>query len=187
MPACGPVYEIALCFFSLIAIARSAMEICSPVDNSMSISLSSGLFVISAAFSIKSSVISPGADTTTTIFLARFLFWMIRFAAFNNFSALDTLDPPNFITIKSIIALILENAFLFVKFETTAEPDFLQVPLHQRKNSAHHRPGRINFAGSAFVGFDQKRASEPYFAAISAPFAVAVPGMSVLFLQVLPS
>ena len=48
-----------------IAIANSAMEICSPVERSISISLLEGLGLISAAFAIKSSVVSPCAETTT--------------------------------------------------------------------------------------------------------------------------
>jgi hypothetical protein len=48
------------------AIAKSDIDICSPDDSNISISRFDGRREISFAFSIKRSVISPCADTTTT-------------------------------------------------------------------------------------------------------------------------
>ena len=49
-----------------IAIARSAADICSPEESSISISRFEGRWFTSAALAIRSSVVSPWADTTTS-------------------------------------------------------------------------------------------------------------------------
>ena len=49
-----------------MAIAHREQDICSPVDNSISSSRLDALGLISAAFSIRSSVVSPWADSTAT-------------------------------------------------------------------------------------------------------------------------
>jgi len=58
-PACQPVREITGTPSVSIAIAKSEIEICSPVAKSISISLFDGFGLISAAFSRRSSVVSP--------------------------------------------------------------------------------------------------------------------------------
>ena len=73
------------------------------MPSSISISRAEGLWVISAAFAIRSSVVSPCADTTTTTSLPAL--WVlatmratlkIRFRSF-------TEEPPNFCTINAIV------------------------------------------------------------------------------------
>jgi hypothetical protein len=59
MPICGPVKLTARSPSSWIAIAVSAMLICSPVASSMSISRADGADVISPALAIRSSVVLP--------------------------------------------------------------------------------------------------------------------------------
>ena len=65
MPTWAPVKLMAGSPRVWIAIAMSAMEICSPVARSMSISRAGGFSVICWASSISSSVVSPRALTTT--------------------------------------------------------------------------------------------------------------------------
>ena len=64
----------------------------------MSISRAGGFSLISLASSIRSSVVSPRALTTTTTWLPACLARMARRAAAMMRSALATLDPPNFCT-----------------------------------------------------------------------------------------
>ncbi len=47
-------------------MAKRAIEICSPLERSTSISRLLALGFISLAFSMRSSVVSPWAETTTT-------------------------------------------------------------------------------------------------------------------------
>ena len=102
-PACQPVRLVAWQPSSFRAMASSAMLISSPAASSISISRAEGLWVISAAFAIRSSVVSPCADTTTTTSLPAL--WVlatmratlkIRFRSF-------TEEPPNFCTINAIV------------------------------------------------------------------------------------
>ena len=66
MPACGPVSVIAGTPSAWSAMATSVPLMCSPVASSRSISRGSGSSVIRAASSMRSSVVSPMALTTTT-------------------------------------------------------------------------------------------------------------------------
>jgi hypothetical protein len=61
-----PVREITSWLVAFIAIARREIEICSPVDKSMSISLLGGSSVISLAICTSWSVVWPTAETTQT-------------------------------------------------------------------------------------------------------------------------
>src|ERR1700722_20260120 len=81
-----------------MAIAIRAMEICSPVERSMSISRAGGCSVISRASSTRSSVVSPRALTTTSTWFPACLARMALRAAAVMRSALATLLPPNFST-----------------------------------------------------------------------------------------
>ena len=65
-PACQPSSETAGNPMFSIVIASSAAEICSPAVMSWSISRFEPFGLISFAFSIRSSVVSPCAETTTT-------------------------------------------------------------------------------------------------------------------------
>ena len=96
MPTWTPVRLTAGSPSSWMAMAISAMEICSPVARSMSISRAGGFSLISLASWIRSSVVSPRALTTTTTWLPACLARMARRAARMMRSALATLDPPNF-------------------------------------------------------------------------------------------
>ena len=53
------------------AMAHRATEICSPVDSSISISRLEALGLISSALAIRSSVVSPWAESTTITSLPR--------------------------------------------------------------------------------------------------------------------
>jgi hypothetical protein len=75
-----------------------AIDICSPVDRSMSISRPCGASLISPASSMRSSVVSPRALTTTTTWLPARRARMARRAAAMIRSAVATLVPPNFCT-----------------------------------------------------------------------------------------
>ena len=66
IPACHPVREITGYPSASIAMAQRATDICSPVDSSISISRLEARGLISFAFSISSSVVSPWADNTAT-------------------------------------------------------------------------------------------------------------------------
>ena len=113
MPAIGPVMETAFCPSSQNAIASSAIETCSPVVRSMSISRAYwyGSFVMPRASLISSSVVSPIADTTITIWSPGFPSERTRFATFCIFSVVATELPPNFLTISAMI-LPLDTAAL---------------------------------------------------------------------------
>ena len=71
-PACHPVSEMTGSPIRSMAIASSDMEICSPVESRTSISRLDAIGLISCALAMRSSVVSPCADTTaTTLFPAR--------------------------------------------------------------------------------------------------------------------
>ena len=105
MPTWAPVKLIAFSPSSWIAIAIRAMEICSPVDRSMSISRVGGCSLISRASSMSSSVVSPRALTTTMTWLPAFLARMALRAAFMIRSLSATLEPPNFCTTKATMEI----------------------------------------------------------------------------------
>ena len=85
-----------------MAMAHREMEICSPVASSMSISRREAPGLISSALAIRSSVVSPWADrTTTTLFPLRYVSVMIR-ATFRMRAVSATELPPNFCTINAI-------------------------------------------------------------------------------------
>ena len=65
-PACQPVSDFTGKPIRSIAMASRDIEICSPVESRTSISRLEGLGLISPAFAIRSSVVSPCAETTTT-------------------------------------------------------------------------------------------------------------------------
>ncbi len=66
MPAWAPVREMAWAPRACSAMARSAMVVCSPVDNNTSISRSTGSGWSCLASSISESVTPFMADTATT-------------------------------------------------------------------------------------------------------------------------
>ena len=98
MPTWAPVKLMAGSPSVWMAMAIRAMEICSPVARSMSISRAGGCSLISWASSISSSVVSPRALTTTMTWLPACLARMARRAAAMIRSAVATLLPPNFCT-----------------------------------------------------------------------------------------
>ena len=101
MPACAPVKEIAFCPASWKAIAIKAMDTCSPVVKSMSISRPYVLEVICFANATKSSVVSPIADTTITILSPGCLPFKTRCTIARILSGVATELPPNFFTINA--------------------------------------------------------------------------------------
>lgn len=116
IPICPPVREIASKSFSFFTRDKREIEIYSLVDKSISISLGSGFFEILLAIFIKSSVVSPGAETTTTTLFPNFFYSVTLFATFFIFSVSAKEDPPNFITIIfSTRFLLLQNLVLILK------------------------------------------------------------------------
>ncbi len=65
-PACHPSSETTGKPSFSIAMASRAADICSPALSSISISRREASALISFAFAIRSSVVSPWAETTTT-------------------------------------------------------------------------------------------------------------------------
>ena len=97
-PTCGPVNEIARRPAAWIAMASSAMETCSPVASSISISRSGGSGSIWVASSTSSSVKSPIAETTATTRLPASAAVTIRLATARMRSGVPTDVPPYFWT-----------------------------------------------------------------------------------------
>ena len=95
-PACQPVREITGQPIFSIAIASKEIEICSPVESNISISRFEAFGLISLAFSIRSSVVSPCAETATTTLLPALYASVIRLATFITLSASLTEVPPYF-------------------------------------------------------------------------------------------
>ncbi len=104
MPTCHAVSDTQDRPMASSAMAHSATEICSPVDSSISISRLEGRGLISPALAMRSSVVSPWAESTTiTSFPARYVSAMIP-ATLRRRWASRTLLPPNFCTIKLMLA-----------------------------------------------------------------------------------
>ncbi len=95
-PACEPVNERAVAPRSLIAIASRAALIRSPAVSSMSSSRGRGCADTRRARSIRSSVVSPIAEMTTTTSLPSAWVATIRRATRLILSASATEEPPNF-------------------------------------------------------------------------------------------
>ena len=85
-----------MCPAASIAMARSAIETCSPVASSMSISRSGGVGVTFCASRISPSVVLPMAETTTTTPCPAFAVPMTRRATPRIFVASATEEPPYF-------------------------------------------------------------------------------------------
>lgn len=111
-PACEPVNERAWAPSDSIAIATSALEIRSPAVSSMSSSRGGGAGHTCWARSIRSSVVSPIAETTTTTSLPCFLVATMRSATRRIRSALATEDPPYFCTTSATFFLPLRACAL---------------------------------------------------------------------------
>ncbi len=118
MPACEPVSEIAWWPMSQIAIAQSAQEMRSPVDSSMSISRGEGRSEISFAWRIRSSVVLPRAESTTTTDLPASRAATIRRAARLMSSGPATDVPPNFMTTTSRVAIVSLASMERIRIET---------------------------------------------------------------------
>ena len=101
-PACQPVRLMAETPSSCKAIVSREIEISSPAASSISISRWDGSEVISAALAIRSSVVSPCAETTTTTSLPALRVFMTMRATLKMRSRSLTEEPPNFCTIKPI-------------------------------------------------------------------------------------
>src|SRR3954467_3868150 len=84
-----------------MAIASSAIEMRSPAVSSMSSSRPGGASVMACAWSIRSSVVSPIAETTTTTSLPSFLALTTRSATRFMCSAVATEEPPYFWTTRA--------------------------------------------------------------------------------------
>ena len=82
-------------------MARSAIEIRSPLDSSMSSSRGAGTGATSFARSSSSSVVSPMALTATTTSLPARRVSTMRLATRLMLSASATDEPPNFCTIRA--------------------------------------------------------------------------------------
>ena len=95
-PACQPVSEMTGYPSFWMAMAKSDMEIISPVDRSTSISRLDGRALISAALAIRSSVVSPWAETTTTTWLPALYALVAMSATLKIRSVFATEVPPNF-------------------------------------------------------------------------------------------
>src|SRR5262245_8429090 len=98
MPDWLPVKLMASPPSSRIAIERSAIEIRSPAESSMSSSRRSGFGERLLASASSSSVVSPIAETTTTTSWPRRLVRTTRSATLRSRSTSATLDPPYFWT-----------------------------------------------------------------------------------------
>ncbi len=85
-----------------MAMAMSAIETCSPVVSSMSISRLGGWGAISRARAISVSVVFPMAETTMTTCLPSIFARIARRAARWILAASATLVPPNFCTISAM-------------------------------------------------------------------------------------
>ena len=102
MPTCAPVREMAACPNSWRAMLRRAMETCSPVESSISISRRLGLGEIAWAKLTRVSVVFPIAETTTTTeWPSRTVFWT-RWATAWMRSTVPTEVPPYFWTIRDM-------------------------------------------------------------------------------------
>ena len=66
IPICAPVREIAGCPAACSAMLNRAIDTCSPVESSISISRRLGWSLISRARATSPSVVLPMAETTTT-------------------------------------------------------------------------------------------------------------------------
>ena len=121
MPAIGPVREMADWPSDLKAIASNAMETCSPVVSSMSISRAYwyGSFVMPLARVMRSSVVSPIADTTMTIWSPGCFSLSTLFATFMIFSVVATELPPNFFTISAMFLPL--NICRHIRHKRTAQ------------------------------------------------------------------
>ena len=93
------------------AIARDAIEICSPEVKSISNSRLFGVSDNSYALFIKASVLPAGAETTTITSCPAFLYLTTRLATSFTRSALATEVPPYFCIIKAILPPIFYNSF----------------------------------------------------------------------------
>ena len=98
IPACEPVSDVARWPRSISAIAASEHEIRSPTETSMSSSRGSGWAVISWASRIRSSVVSPIAESTATTRFPASRAAAQRCATAWSFCVSATEEPPNFIT-----------------------------------------------------------------------------------------
>ena len=109
-----------------MAIAKDAIEICSPDVRSMSSSLLLGVSESSYARLIKESVVPAGAETTTITSCPSFLYFKTLLATSFTLSASATEVPPYFCTINAM--LIIDNTKLcvlsspFSKFRFEWEP-----------------------------------------------------------------
>ena len=104
-PACEPVYERASTPRSWIAIASTAMEMRSPAVSSMSSSRAAGAGLTRPASSIRSSVVSPIAETTTATSCPAALVATIRRATRWTLAASLTDEPPYFWTTRATVVL----------------------------------------------------------------------------------
>jgi hypothetical protein len=104
-PAWLPVNDRAVTPCCRVAMARSAAEMRSPAVSSMSSSRGGGVGVTPRARSIRSSVVSPMADTMTTTSLPSFFVSTTRFATRLMPSASATEEPPYFCTIRPTVHL----------------------------------------------------------------------------------
>src|SRR5215468_10757791 len=98
MPDCDPVKLTAGTPRAFRAIERSAIEMRSPAESSMSSSRRDGLSVTRLARARSSSVVWPMAETTTTTSLPEALAAATRSATWRIFSTSATDEPPYFWT-----------------------------------------------------------------------------------------
>ena len=96
--------EIAGTPSSCRAIDSKAIDTCSPVASSMSISRWGGLLLMALALAVSSSVVCPMADTTITSSCPSSLQAAMRRATAWMRSTLPTEVPPNFCTSRAIHA-----------------------------------------------------------------------------------
>ena len=152
IPACIPVRDTAGHPRSAKAMAISAMETCSPVDNSISISLLRVAPVTCLARVIKSSVVSPIADTVTTTWSSGPFSRSTRAATALIFSGVATELPPNFFTtipMCNIPSLCLIN-IIFIRHKTTKTcHQSARTKKRPRKTGAFHSKLPLCFDGNS--------------------------------------
>src|SRR5512132_2358721 len=105
IPAWEPVNDLAVTPRSAMAMASSDMEMRSPAVSSMSISRGGGLGETLLASAIRSSVVSPMADTTTTTSLPAWREATTRSATRRIRDASPTEVPPYFWTTRAMTFL----------------------------------------------------------------------------------
>lgn len=125
-PAWEPVNERASWPRLAMAMASSAIEMRSPAVSSMSSSRAGGSGLTCFALSIRSSVVSPMAETTTTTSLPAFFVATMRWATRLTHSASATEEPPYFCTTRATGGRSSDRGRAYRQKSTDAHPTRLR-------------------------------------------------------------